>query len=933
MIYYLINYSTINSFKKKFRRILSIFVYISLLSVITFAQTSVEHGVIDLTSHNFHSQPPIELTGDWLFFWNELIHPINIDSTKKSHYRPFTKLWNESSELNSNGAATYKAILYLPKDRPALALDIPDFYSSYRLYLNDKEIAHNGVPTTSKKSYTPNWLPKTISLGDLPSDTLEMVLHVANFHHKKGGAYQAIKIGSSEKLFNARYLEYGYAFVLTGALLMGGLFFFGLYLFGRHETTILYFSMFCIVYSYRIIGFGEYPLHFLLQEIPWIVTLKLEYITLFLSGYLFGIYTLNLYPKEVSKKLMYLLSSISLLFLAISLLLPASIFTHLVTPYFAVLIFYILYAFWVYAKAVVNESIGAQFALGSTGIVFVVFLYQILVYFEVLNEFLLLNFIGYLSFFFFQSLILSYRFAEFLKISKVQAEESSLAKSQFLSTMSHEIRTPLNAVIGLSGLLSDSNLSDKQKEYSQTIRQSGESLLSIINNILDYSKIESGKLELEESEFNLKELIETVFDLTSPINNKEDLELIYNLDESVPEFIVGDSTRLQQVLINLVANGIKFTSQGNIVINVSSVDTNLEFSTLKFQVKDTGIGIPENRLNRLFQSFSQVDASSTRKFGGTGLGLVISKKLVEAMGGSISVQSTPNKGSTFSFTIITGNSKRKKNAIPSPILHGKKVFILDDNLTNLNIFKLQLEKSGITVDTFNEPKDILNKVEKLNSYDFGILDLQMPDHDGIEVATEIRNHFNKKILPLVLLSSVHELEDESQRKIFNLYLTKPVKQTQLLNNLERIFSTNDQSKIEKVIEATSTSLLGTNISILIAEDNLINQKVATRILERLGLSADIAQDGQHAIQMVQTNKYDLIFMDMEMPVLDGLEATRKIKLIEKSLPQSPKIIAMTANALPGDKERCLEAGMDDFVSKPITVESVKTILKKWFRDF
>lgn len=930
MIYNLINSSIRNLLFALSGLMISTFIGTVFFTSLAYAQTSNEKSVFDLTSYNFESQPPVELSGEWHFFWNQLLSLEDIEGVENKELKSFTELWNEDPEINSNGAATYRTTIYLPKSRPALALDISDFYSSYRLFLNGKEIAQNGNPALSKESYTPYWLPKTIALGELPSDTLELVVHVANFHHKKGGAYQAIKIGAAENLFESRYLEYGYAFVLTGALLMGGLFFFGLYLFGRHETTILYFSIFCIIYSYRIIGFGSYPLHFLLPDIPWIVTLKLEYITLFLSGYLFGIYTLNLYPKETSKNLIYFLSGISLLFMGISLLLSPSIFTHLVTPYFLVLIVYIVYAFWVYIQAAINKSIGAHFALVSTGIVFVVFLYQIIVYFGFLNEFLLLNFIGYLSFFFFQSLILSYRFAEFLKLAKIQAEESSLAKSQFLSTMSHEIRTPLNAVIGLSGLLSDSNLNEKQKEYSQTIKRSGESLLSIINNILDYSKIESGKLELEESEFNLKELIEMVFDLMTSVNLKDDLELIYNLEEDVPEFVIGDSTRLQQVLINLVANAIKFTSQGHILVSVS---LDKEASTnLKFEVTDTGIGIPENRMDRLFQSFSQVDASSTRKYGGTGLGLVISKKLVEAMGGSISAKSTLNKGSTFSFNIYVGLSNRKKDAIPSPLLNGKSMFVLDDNLTNLKILQLQLEKAGIVVDTFSKPKEVLSKIKTFDKYDFGILDMQMPEYDGILVAKELRTHFDKVTLPLVLLSSVHELEDEKQKNLFNLYLTKPVKQTQLLNNLERVFKNSGSSKSKKERAHSTRSVLGVTISILIAEDNLINQKVAIRILERLGLSADIAQDGQHAIDMVQEKEYDLIFMDMEMPVMDGLEATRKIRLIEKSLPKIPKIIAMTANALQGDREQCLQAGMDDFVSKPITVESLKTILKKWFRE-
>ena len=913
-----------------------VFIFSSLLifsGALAVAQPALKNGIIDLTSYDFESEEAVKMDGEWFFFWNKLLSPETIDSTLNYEFRNFTTLWGVENSYPSQGVATYKAIVFLPSNPPPLALDVPDFYSSYRLFLNGREISVNGFPAETRETYTPYWLPKTIAIGELPSDTLEFVLQVANFDHQKGGAYLPIKIGAAEALFDARYLDYGYAFVLTGALLMGGLFFFGLYLFGRHETTILYFSLFCIVYSYRIIGFGSYPLHFLLQDVPWIVTLKLEYITLYLSGYLFGIYTLNLYPAETFKNLIYLFSGISLVFVAISLFLPPVVFTHLVTPYFVVLIAYIVYAFYVYIKAAMNRSIGAGFALASTGIVFIVFLYQIMVYFGVFNDWLLLNFIGYLSFFFFQSLILSFRFADSLKKAKIQAEESSRAKSQFLSTMSHEIRTPLNAVIGLSGLLTDSELDEKQKEFSRTIKTSGESLLSIINNILDFSKIESGNLELEEGEFNLKELIENVFDLTYSTNKKEDLELIYQLEKDVPEYIIGDSIRLQQILINLTANAIKFTDSGDIIVRVSLIEKKSNQVNLQFNVIDTGIGIPENRMDRLFQSFTQVDASSTRKYGGTGLGLVISKRLVELMGGSISVKSIPDQGSTFTFNINALESDREHPNPPFKVLKDKKVFIVDDNAANLLILKEQLEKAGIDVTLFSDSSGFIFELENLSSYDFGILDMQMPGYDGIDIAKRIRESKKYEHLPLVLLSSIHELENDEQRSMFNLYLTKPVKQTKLLTNLERMFTKKKGPSLSKTTSKNSESLFEKELSILLVEDNLINQKVAIKILERIGLNADIAGDGELAIDMVQNKPYDLVFMDMEMPVLDGLDSTREIKIIEDKLPKMPVIIAMTANALPGDRERCLQAGMDDFVSKPITVESVKAILKKWFRDF
>lgn len=896
----------------------------------SFSQEIIQGGTIDLTSVNFDNEKPISLDGEWKFFWKKLIHPDSITSAENYTFRKFGKLWTKEESLSPQGFATYSLNLLLPQDQK-LALSIPDYYSSYELFINGSLAARNGKVSTTKKGYEPKWFHQTVQL-ETQSDTANIVLHIANFDHSKGGAVHPIVIGSSYKLNQTHEIDVAYAYLLTGALIMGGLFFLGLYLFGRHETTLLLFSIFCIEYSYRIIATGNYPLHYLFQNIPWIVTVKLEYISLFLSGYLFGIYTLSLYPKETSKKLIYLLSGISLLFILIVLITPANIFTHLVTPYFSVIIVYIVYAVWVYTKAVVNKSPGAIFALASTGVIFSIFIYEMLVYFGFYEPFHLINFLGYVFFFFLQSLVLSYRFAFNLKAATLKAEESSLAKSQFLSTMSHEIRTPLNAVIGLSGLLSESDLNEKQKEFSNTIKLSGESLLSIINNILDYSKIESGKLELEHSEFNLRELVELVLDLVSSANKNKKVELSYLMMPSVPEFLVGDSTRIQQVLINLVANAIKFTETGDVSVQISLKEKHSKSLILQFDVKDTGIGIPEDRKHRLFQSFTQVDASSTRKYGGTGLGLVISKRLVEAMGGEISVVSEVERGSTFTFIIQLKPSARLDNTYKSILLDSTKIFVLDDNPINLEILTKQLEKTNAKIETFDHPSKILELIDTLNEYDFGVLDMQMPDHDGVEVAKEIRKRWDHKTLPLVLLSSIHELENSSQKELFDLYLTKPIKQTQLINNLERVFSVTEKSRTKDRIKNPDTLFPNSDLSILIAEDNLINQKVALKILERIGLTADIAANGELALQMVKTKSYDLVFMDMEMPIMDGIETTQNIREQKDSLPKIPIIIAMTANALSGDRERCLEAGMEDFISKPITTDSLKAILKKWFTD-
>lgn len=890
-------------------------------------------GKIDLRQTDFENQAPIVLDGSWEFYWNQLISPDDSIAVP-GEYRSFTRLWNEDG-LSSFGYATYFVNIYLPEHTPPLALLVPDFYSSYRLFANGKVVSENGTVATTKEHYTPQWLPLVVPIDAEHSDTLRLILQIANFDHSKGGAAVQIKIGSTNSILKTQNFQYGYAFLLTGALLMGGLFFLGLYSFGRQDKAILYFSLFCIVYSYRIIGFGIYPLHYLLPELPWILTLKLEYATLFLSGYLFGIYTLFLYPRETSKVMIYILSGISLSFLAICIFLPPWIFTHLVTPYFIILIGYIVYAVWIYTAAAINRRIGARFALASTGMVFFVFVHEMFVYFGFAESSLVLNLTGYLGFFFLQSLILSYRFATSLKIAKERAEESSKAKSQFLSTMSHEIRTPLNAVIGLSGLLSDSKLNPQQKEFSDTIKRSGESLLGIINNILDYSKIESGKLEVEEVEFNVRELIELVMELTSSVNTNDEVELVYYVEDRVPEFIIGDSTRLQQVLLNLVSNALKFTEKGEVYLHVDCTEIKGNTVTLRFDLKDTGIGIPEDKMHRLFQSFSQVDASSTRKYGGTGLGLVISKKLIEAMRGFIHVDSTLGEGTTFTFTIRAGRSNRTYDTEESVYLSGRKVFIIDDNATNLEILKLQLTKVGIQPTVFESSGELFENVSTLGSFDFGILDMQMPDADGVDIAQKIREYWNEDHLPLVLLSSIHELDNPEHRKMFNLYLTKPVKQTKLINNLERLYQTEDELIPSSVVEHPYKGFFDADISILIAEDNVVNQKVAVQILKRLGIESDVAENGSEAFEKVRDQGYDVVFMDMEMPVMDGLESTRLIRDYEhkQSLPKKTLIIAMTANALPGDREKCLQAGMDDFIAKPVTVDSTRRILNKWFSSF
>lgn len=745
------------------------------------ASNRAKGGILDLRHENFSEE--VKLDGQWNFYWHQLINPGD-KILQKSILVDFPFRWDgfllNGEKLPAYGYATYTLKVFLPKKPYPLRIAMADVYSAYRLFINGKQVAENGMVSTSEEKSRPSWLHRAI---DIPSntDTLNIILQISNFVHSKGGTKKSLIMGNKDQIQLLRNRAEAIDFVLTGCLIMGGFFFLGLYLLGSRDKAILLFALFTIIYSYRIVGVDNYTLHSLFPGFSWYLGIRLEYITLFMGIGIFGLYTRFLYPGDINHLSVKINWWLCIFFTLSAIFLPPFYFTQLINPFLWLMSLCLIYIPYVYIIAFQKKRPGSLFALMSSVSLMVVFAIALLHYWGLVPAMYLLSFFCYVTFFFLQSLILSHRVSFTLRQAREQAELGLVAKSEFLSTMSHEIRTPLNSVIGMSHLLLQQNPRADQIEKLDVMLFSANNLLSIVNDILDYNKIEAGMVAFEQIEMDTALIVRNIVSGLQGSALDKGIELKVKIDPKLNSKLLGDPTRLYQVITNLVHNAIKFTQKGLVEVSIEVLNQSDKNAELCFKVKDTGIGISNAKQKIIFERFTQADSSTSRGFGGTGLGLAISKRILELQNSMLQLESEEGKGSIFYFTQVFDKSSSGKEQEPElknepnendMPLNGIHILVAEDNPMNVLVAQKFLERWGATIDIATNGLEALEKIDPAIHH-LLLIDLQMPVMDGYEAATKIRSRGIK--IPIVALTAslLKEVEIDVKKAGIDDIVVKP----------------------------------------------------------------------------------------------------------------------------------------------------------------
>ncbi|MBA4368162.1 MAG: hypothetical protein C0403_11065 [Desulfobacterium sp.] len=923
----------------------------------------VVQGMLDLKNWDIHEQGPIALSGEWEFYWQQFISAEqlrSLDPTNAKTYFNIPNAWNRhllnGIRIPATGYASFCSTILLKKCPLKMAFYIPAMNTAYVMFVNGKKISSNGSVGTTPQTSLPYYNPCVVTIPG--SEKMDIILQISNFHDQKGGPRQKIIFGTESQIRNIYLSGIALDLFLFGSILMIGLYYMGIYLLLNNMRSSLYFSIFCMIIALRILVTGQYFILHLFPAIPWELLTKVLGITLFLTVPVFLTFVHSIFPDFIPRRYVRIVIFIGSVFTGIAVFTPRIVYSHLIRSYQILIILSAAVVLYALFHEVRRKKEGAIVFICGFLFFFITVLNDILVDNDVIKTPLIVPF-GLFIFIFSQAFLLSQRFSKAYKIIDKQhseltqsnknlqsaiekAEAANQVKTQFLNNISHELRTPLNGVTGFTDMLLDTSIDAAQKEYVHNIKTSSEDLLTMINDILDFSNMESPDLVFQQIDFDPELLAYDVCEFFQTKIEHKPIELFCHIDEDLPVIVTGDSNRYRQVISKLLGNALKFTRSGEINISLRVAEQTTDKIKIIALIQDTGIGIPPEFLNRIFEPFFQADGSFTREFGGTGLGLSICKEVAKKMGGDIQVESTLNMGSTFLFSAWFGKTRVKPAPRFKPTsLKGKKILIMDHNQNSLEFLTHMLSSAEMTIIKVSNIGELRSKsdlaVAENRSIDACIVNIKRQEKDLFSIAQGIRSFSSGKQdiipdnqrLPLIAVSSLLRSKD-CMESGFDGFLNKPIRRDRLLLMLEKVIGSKNETPLPSKI-ANQYSIreeIKHSLNILLVEDNLMNQKVAKLMIQKAGYHVETANNGKEAVDEIlkNSNAYHLVLMDIQMPEMDGITATKVIR--DKGCTEIP-IVALTAHAREEDREACLSAGMNDHITKPLKREKLYDLLRTW----